>query len=121
MSTLPDLDRLHTELAMQVAMAAPMPNWQQVMYRVRSTPGGSARNSEFDFVLENGRIDRGSSPNRAAELAIDHLVDRQWQMTKDVGKPRWYKMVVTVERSGKFTVDFEYQDDYKEGDILQRG
>ena len=28
---------------------------------------------------------------------------------------------VTVERSGKFSVNFEYKDDYQEGDIMKRG
>ena len=30
-------------------------------------------------------------------------------------------MIVSVERSGKFNVDFKYKDDYQEGDIKKRG
>ena len=30
-------------------------------------------------------------------------------------------MIVSVEGSGKFSVDFEYKDDYQEGDIMKRG
>ena len=37
-----------------------------------------------------------------------------------LGQSRWYKMIVTVERSGKFNVEFEYKDDYQEGDIMKR-
>jgi hypothetical protein len=98
-------------------MAAPMSNWQQVIYRVKAAPGGTVRNSAFDFVLDDGQVDQNSAPNRSTELAIDDLVERQWQMVKEVGQPSWYKMTVSVFSTGKYSVDFEYKDDYKEGDI----
>ncbi len=55
---------------------------------------------------------------------LDHLRKRardHLKLTQDLGQPRWYKMIVTVERSGKFSVGFEYKDDYQEGDIMKRG
>jgi hypothetical protein len=52
---------------------------------------------------------------------VSEAARSQWRLTRDLGLPRWYKMTITVERSGKFSVDFEYKDDYQEDDIMQRG
>ena len=46
---------------------------------------------------------------------------RTSDLSRPLGQPRWYKMIVIVERSGKFSVDLKYKDDYKEGDIMKRG
>lgn len=98
-----------------------MHDWVQVKANLAFTPDASVGSQTFHFLRQSGVLDKGSSPSRSAELRIGQLAEQHWRLTQDLGLPRWYKMTVTVERSGKFSVDFEYKDDYKEGDIMQRG
>jgi hypothetical protein len=87
----------------------------------RYTPNASSSAHAFDFLLSDGRVDKGASPLNPPLTQLENATKRHWQLTQDLGQPRWYKMIVTVERSGKFDVEFEYKDDYKEGDIMKRG
>lgn len=121
MAGLVELDRVTSELAAHAYAAAPMANWERVQVSLKSTPDGSVRARSYDFLLTGGNLDQGSSPNRDADQRVDAAAESHWRLTQDLGQPRWYKMIVTVERSGKFSVDFEYKDDYQEGDIMKRG
>lgn len=38
---------------------------------------------------------------------------------QNLGQPRWYRMTVTVERSGRFSADVAYQDRYTTGDVMR--
>lgn len=74
---------------------------------------------QFIYVDEVGHADKGKGPddehlNKLSDLTLEH-----WRLAQRLGQPRWYNMIVTVERSGKFAVEFEYKDDYQEGDIMQ--
>ena len=53
--------------------------------------------------------------------AVRQLTKRHWQLTQDLGQPRWFKMIVTVQRNGKFAVDFEYKDTITDQDMVDRG
>lgn len=121
MTGLVELAHVTSELAAHAYAAAPMANWERVQVFLKSTPDGSVRARCYDFVLTDGSLDQGSSPNRDADQLIDSTAARHWRLTQDLGQPRWYKMIVSVERSGKFSVAFEYKDDYQEGDIMKRG
>jgi hypothetical protein len=50
---------------------------------------------------------------------IESAGRQHWRSCEECGQPRWYMMTIKLERTGKYTVDFEYRDDYKEGDIMQ--
>ena len=121
MTVLMKLDRVLSELAAHAYASAPMNNWEKIQVSLRSTPDGSVRARSYDFALTGGTLDQGSSPIRDADQLVDAAAEKHWRLTQDLGQPRWYKMIVTVERSGKFSVDFEYKDDYQEGDIMKRG
>ena len=121
MTGLVELDRVTSELAAHAFAAVPMTDWERVQIFLKSTPDGSVRARSYDFLLSGGNLDQGSSPNRNADQLVDDAAAKHWRLTQDLGQPRWYKMIVTVERSGKFSVDFEYKDDYREGDIMKRG
>ena len=120
MEVLAKLDTLNTRIALALFEAPPMEDWVKVKAMLAFTPDASVGSQAFHFLLSSGEIDKGSSPRRPAELRVGQLAEEHWRLTQDLGLPRWYKMTVAVERSGKFSVDFEYKDDYKEGDIMKR-
>jgi hypothetical protein len=84
------------------------------------SPDGEVSGHNYDYELDGGAIDRGSAPKAAARAAIRALTLRHWKLVQEMGQPRWFKLVVTVDRSGKCSFDFEYKDDYKETDMLER-
>jgi hypothetical protein len=111
------LDPLNSQITEHVYSCAPMANWVTTKATLAFVPDGSVGSRTFHFVLVNGTVDKGSSPIRTHELAIAKLAEEHWKMTQAIGQPRWYKMTVTVERAGRSKVEFEYKDNYKEGDI----
>lgn len=58
-------------------------------------------------------------PPRAEHRLVKESADTHWRLTQDFGQPRWYMMTVRLERSGRYSVDFEYRDDYQVGDIMK--
>jgi hypothetical protein len=120
MEKLKDLDALNTQIAQSLFAAPPMEDWMSVKATLAFTPDASVGSQTFHFLRSSGLVDKGSSPRRSAELMVGQLAEQHWRLTQDLGLPRWYKMIFTVERTGKFSVDFEYKDDYKEGDIMHQ-
>jgi hypothetical protein len=119
MNVLKELDSATTKLVEAVFASVPMTNWKNLECRIRVVPDGSVLRRQVTFFLGLGVIDRSSDllslPGRdLTTLALDH-----WKLTQNLGQSRWYMMTIKLERSGKYTVDFEYRDDYKEGDIMQ--
>ena len=90
-------------------------------YVAKFTPTADVWAGDYDLIDKEGNVDQSTAPDTTTAYAIDKLSHRHWRLTQDLGQPRWYKMIVSVERSGKFSVDFEYKDDYQEGDIMKRG
>ena len=41
-------------------------------------------------------------------------------MTQDLGQPRWFKLVLRVQRNGTFNAEFEYRDVVSDSDMLGR-
>ena len=80
---------------------------------------GNVSSIQFTAHLTDGRIDQGFEPVREEERQLDDATFAHWRLTQDLGQPRWDMMTVKVDRSGKYSVDFEYRDDYKEGDIMK--
>lgn len=95
--------------------------WYRLRYVAKFTPTADVWAGDYDLFSEDGSVDQSTAPDTTAAYSIDKLAHCHWRLTQDLGQPRWYKMIVTVERSGKFSVDFEYKDDYQEGDIMKRG
>jgi hypothetical protein len=117
-----ELDSKVTEICRGLFAAAPTGRaWQQIGVVVKYTPDGSVSGHDFRLDLIDGSNDDTFLPQSAQRAVIYSATREHWRLTQDLGLPRWYKMTVTVERTGKFSVDFEYEDDYKEGDIMQRG
>lgn len=121
MSAIEQLDAVLTELVTKLFHSVPFQDWKAATVFSKYTPDASVGAHDFDFVLEDGSPGLNVLPPDDALAMVGKLSKRHWRLTQDLGLPRWYKMTVTVERSGKFSVDFEYKDDYKEGDIMQRG
>ena len=117
--TLVELDEALTAVAGKVARAFDEP-WQCVRYEVRWNPAGDTSGDDY-WLASFAGTEVKKYPDVQAAVEVSDASHHHWKLTQDLGQPRWYKMIVTVERSGKFRVDFEYKDDYKEGDILQRG
>lgn len=115
------LDPLQTQIVTAIYQSAPIPNWESVKMYAKYTPNGEVGGLEFDYCLSDGTTTEESIPDSFFLTQLYGLTKSHWQFSQTLGEPRWYKMIVTVERSGKFSVDFEYEDDYLEGDIMKRG
>ncbi len=114
------LNRLDTavqEVGMALAGAFPSEPWKSIRYAARWTPTGDVGADDFWLVGDSG-VEQKVLPEISASLHVSDAAKHHWQLTQELGQPRWYKVIVTVERSGKFAVEFEYKDDYQEGDIM---
>jgi hypothetical protein len=120
MVNLASLDEVLTELATTLYATCPLPDWKRLKLYAKYSPDGEVSGHNYDYELDRGVIDRGSAPKATDRIAIRALTLRHWRLAQEMGQPRWFKMTVTVERSGKYSVDFEYKDDYKETDMLER-
>ena len=120
MKTIKELDLLVSEIAGELHRSVETARWKAATMFCKYTADASVSGHDFDYTLEDGSIDRGSAPADEALLRLSKITKAHWQLTQDLAQARWYKMIVTVERSGKFSVDFEYKDDYQEGDIMKR-
>lgn len=118
MNILKDLDAAVEAIAMSVATTFPIDRLRAVRYVARWTPAGDVGSNDFWTIDDQNREEK-VSPEIERSIEMYDLSKRHWQLTQDLGQPRWYKMIVTVERSGKFAVEFEYKDDYQEGDIMR--
>jgi hypothetical protein len=121
MQSLVSIDKVTSEIAAAVYAGVPMDKWQSVKVVVKCSLDGGVRGRDYDFYLEDGTVDQGSSPHREPDRRVDKLALQHWQLTQDLGQPRWFKMIVTVQCSGKFSVDFEYKDHITDLDMVERG
>ena len=120
MNALSQLDAVITEIGTLLFAAVPFSEWEAVIMYSRYTPDASTSAHAFDFLLPDGRIDKGASPLEPMLTNLENATKKHWQETQNLGQPRWYKMILTIQRTGKFNVEFEYRDDYKEGDIMKQ-
>jgi len=121
MNAFSSLDPVVTDVA-QTLLSSPKPDrWQSVRLLTRVTPDGSTASQAFELREPSGQQVQGWYPSDAA---IDHLytqAKRHWALAQQAGQAKWYGMSITVQRDGRFAVDFEYRDDYREGDISRHG
>jgi hypothetical protein len=120
MANLASLDEVLTELATTLYATCPLADWKRLKLFVKYSSDGEVSGHNYDYELDRGVIDRGSAPKLTDRIAIRALTFRHWNLAQEMGQ-RWFKMTVTVERSGKYSADFEYKNDYKETDMLERG
>ena len=119
--SLQQLDAALTDIATAVVgVLGNGTEWRSLRYAARWTPEGDVGADDFWVVDDSGR-EKKVMPELAPALHVSNVAKHHWRLTQDLGQARWYQMTVTVERSGKFSADFEYKDDYREGDIMQRG
>lgn len=120
MSIPSELDSGAAEICQQLFATAPAGDaWQAISMVAKYTPDGSVSGHDFCLRLSSGSNDDGFLPPSGRRAVLYGATRRHWRLTQDLGLPRWYKMTVMVERTGKFSIDFEYKDDYKEGDIMK--
>ncbi len=120
-TTIQALDVLQTEIVTATYQSVPLSAWKSAKMYAKYSPDEEVGGLDFDFFLSDGTTTQASIPDASHRAKLYGSTKRHWRLTQDLGQPRWYKMIVSVERSGKFSVDFEYKDDYQEGDIMKRG
>jgi hypothetical protein len=121
MDALHALDEVLTQLAGTLHGSSPLPDWRHVTLFAKYAPDGSSAGHDYDYRLADGSVDQGVSPDSAARQAIRQLTRQHWQLTQDLGRPRWFKLVLRVERDGRFGAEFEYRDLVQDSDLLARG
>jgi hypothetical protein len=120
-AALEQLDESLARVAAAVHRAHAQRKWQSIKYGAKFTPTSDVWSSDYDVTDEQGVVDQSSAPDTLISYGINKLAHAHWRLTQDLGQPRWYKMILTVHHDGKYSVDFEYRDNYKEGDIMERG
>lgn len=117
MASLQELDSLFAEVAGLVYRTVPVPAWRSATLHAKYTPDGLVSGHDFDYQLDNGEIDQGTIPPLAAIREIKASTRKHWEAST----PRWYALHLTVTQEGKMQAEWEYVDEYTEGDILRRG
>ncbi len=120
MAGLSELDGLVSKIAMTIYTSPPVADWSSAKFISKYSPTGVGA-FEFAYTDSTNEVDESETPNAQAICELSDYTHLHWRLNQDIGQPAWYKMIVNVERSGKFNVEFEYKDDYQEGDILKRG
>lgn len=120
MQAIHALDAVVTELAATLHGSSPRHDWQQLTLFAKYAPDGSTAGHDYNVLLADGSVDQGHSPPSAARQAIRQLTRRHWQLTQELGQPRWFKLVLRVQRDGHFSADFEYKDVVQDSDMLAR-
>jgi hypothetical protein len=115
-----DLDGLNTRIASVLLVSAPREHLARIRMVAKFSPSGDTAKHEYDYWDMAG-AEVWELPTPAARDDMYRLTHEHWQRTQDIGQARWYKMIVNVQPDGRFTIDFEYKNDYQEGDMLQRG
>jgi hypothetical protein len=115
------LDPIVTDISSLLYNSAPMKSWRKIMFFSKYAPDGSVSGHAYDYFLDDGTVDCSASPEISAENTLDSYTRKHWQLTQDLGLPRWYKMIVTVHRDGKFAVDLEYNENYSDEEMMRRG
>ncbi|MDR7332983.1 hypothetical protein [Roseateles asaccharophilus] len=110
------LDELVTQIALTLHRSAPNERWARQAYRIAAPEDGSYRAEVYSCWLSDGSL-AYDFPSEPCESQIGQLAMNHWRQTVELGLPRWYTMTVRVERTGKFTLNFEYLDEYPEGGI----
>jgi hypothetical protein len=118
--SLSDFDEATTQVVQTLVSAFPDMSWHRIRYWARWTPSGDVGADDYWIEDENGTTTK-VLPDLAPAIAVSDASKHHWRVTQELGQQRWYKMIVEIERSGKYTVDFQYKNDYKEGDIMQPG
>ena len=112
------LDEALQEAASALAQAFGDQPWDRLRYASRWTPLGDV--GADDFWLKLVEAERKTMPDGLAEsLRVSDAAKRHWKLTQDLGQARWYRMDLTLEKSGRYHADFRYRDDYSEGDIME--
>lgn len=116
MEALSKLDNTVTQIVLALHQSAPNDSWTRQAYRVAMPADGSFRSEVYAYWSNDKRLSDGF-PTEPGEAQIGRLAIAHCRQTVETGLPRWYTMTVRVERTGKFTVDFEYLDTDPEGGI----
>jgi hypothetical protein len=113
------IDEATTQVAVAVHSSVPKIDWREVIVTVLIPPHGESVHSEFAFVLNDGRMDRGLSPVLEGERKVHIAARSHWRLSQKLGQAPWFAMTVRVSRVGKFSTELEYNDNYQEGDLFK--
>lgn len=115
------LDDINTQVAALVYKSVPLNNWVKAVVTARHPHNESTATISFDFHKAENTVERSLGFDDLSIVRLSQLFSEHQQLVQKASQPRWYKMIVIVHRDGKFNVDFEYNDNYQEGDIMKRG
>ncbi len=120
-STLNQLDTLQNSIAASAYQSVPLPAWESMRMVAKYSQNGEVGRLDFDYVLPGGKLHQESIPDASQRAQLYALTEEHWQLIGTLGQPRWFKMIVTVQNSGKFSFDFEYKESITERDMVERG
>jgi hypothetical protein len=115
--TLESLDQATTALVARLHAALQERQAQSLRFTFRMTPEGSVGAPDYWFLDEGSQAEVKDYPSSPVHRAVSESAEAHWSLTEQLGQARWYQIAVSVERSGRYGVDFEYRDNYQEGDI----
>lgn len=113
---LETLDGLQKSIALAFFESISAKEWQLAKMMARYSPSGVGA---LDFRTE-------SAAGNSRQMPLDDHLDKltvltmeHWRTTQALGLPLWYMMTISLQPTGKYAIDFEYRDDYQEGDIMK--
>ncbi len=115
--TLASLDQATTALVARLHAALQERQAQSLRFTFRITPDGSVAAPDYWFVDEGSSVEVKDYPSSPVHRSVSESAEAHWSLAQQLGQPRWYQIAVKLERTGKYSVDFEYRDNYREGDI----
>lgn len=89
-----------------------------VRFSFRVTPNAGVLAPDYWPTMADGSV-RKDFPEQQFERSVEDAALRHWHLVQDLGQSPWYMMTLRVNLGGPYSADFEYRDDYQEGDIMK--
>ena len=113
------MDQAVIQLASELHASAPFRSWQRQRMTAAYTPNADVGAHEYAYWLPDGTVNRSDSPNASARARIRELTSKIWRISQESGQAPWFKLKLDLDAGGKYSIDFEYRDNYAEGDIMK--
>ena len=117
MNALEALDPFLSQIARTLFDSSKPAPWLTATMRTRLTPDGSSASQSFELKDPAGRVIAGWFPSDAEMDFMYTLVRDCHRMSLNSKSQQWYGMNLQVQIDGRFATDFEYRDQYTEGDL----
>ena len=115
---LKSIDEATVDVVTKLHAALSLYGAEEVRFCFRVSPDGSVTAPDYWFIKQDGTKTKDYPP-KSERRSVSDSAQAHWHLVQDLGQPRWYMMTINLSLAGKYSMEFEYCDNYHEGDIMK--